>query len=405
MKKGSFEDRFLTKLPKIDRQEIEGFLTNLVRDKHLLQVVFNALVDGVVVLRPDLTVLFANDVAIDFLRINSRSKILGERIGTLSKIPDFTRLVSRFALDHKKMVGVEIETPQPNGKFLDISILPIEGDTPSQMGSSVVIIHDATETRKREEIRNREERMHTLGKLTMSLAHEIKNPLNSLQIHAQLMQRTLKDPEPSHTDKERLLASSEIIVDEIRRLNSVLNNFLDAVRPSRPLKATVEVGKLLQHVADTLAPETDAAGIDVRVQFDHDVAPLEVDQDQLTQAILNLVKNSMEAIKEKIEMQENDEHAEENWQPGIEIREDVVDEFLRIRIKDNGVGIPEENLHQILEPYYTTKFSGTGLGLAIVSRIVNEHGGKIDISSYPGKGTSVNIYLPLKSKPVRLLES
>lgn len=410
MKKKSFEDRFLTKLTKIDRQEIEGFLSNLVRDKHLLQIVFNSLVDGIVVLRPDLTVLFINDTGIDMLRINSRQRILGERISSLVNLPDFSAVVSRFALDHKAIRGWEIEAPPPHEKLLDISILPLESEAGPQAGSAVVIIHDATQTRMREEMRHREERMQTLGKLTMSLAHEIKNPLNSLQIHAQLMQRALKDPNPSAVDKDRMFQSSEIIVDEIRRLNSVLNNFLDAVRPSRPLKSNVEVGKLLEHIVNTLLPEAEALGIDVQLRFDHDVAPLELDQDQLTQALLNLLKNSIEAIKEKMESREKSAESadgatgfDEDWEPTIEVREDVVGDFLRIRITDNGVGISQENMQKIMEPYYTTKFSGTGLGLAIVSRIISEHGGKIDVASQPGRGTAFSVFLPLKSKPVRLL--
>jgi PAS domain-containing protein len=125
-KTGAFEDRFLSKLNKIDKQEVENFLANLVREKHFLQIVFNAMVDGVAVMRPNLEVLYINDAAIDLLGINPRRRIIQESLAGLVPLKEFRELLAKFALNHKRIIREELEVPAPAMRLLHISLIPLE---------------------------------------------------------------------------------------------------------------------------------------------------------------------------------------------------------------------------------------------------------------------------------------
>lgn len=428
MQKDTFEDRFLSKLSKIDKQEIESFLSHLVREKHFLEIVFNALVDGVLVLRPDLTVIYANNAAIDLLGINPRRKIVGERVAGLVPIPEFGDLVARFAIQRERITNAEVESRGMPPRPLQVTIIPLEADQDRQSGSAIVIVHDATEARQAAEEHRRAERASTLSLLAAGLAHEIKNPLNSLQIHAQLLQRALREAtqdgrgrgglRAGKIDLKRVQQSTEIIVEEIRRLSGVVDQFLTATRPTRPLFQRANVNRLVEHVVETLRPEADARGVQLRLALDHDMPNVDLDPNQMTQAILNLVKNSLEALTPdgsgSVGMNTGGPRSETGEQvitrqedsvpPFIEVRTETADGSYRIRVTDDGPGIIPENLKRIFEPYFTTKVTGTGLGLAIVSRIVEDHSGTMDIRSAPGRGTSVTLTFPLDTRHVRLLE-
>jgi nitrogen-specific signal transduction histidine kinase len=406
-KTGGFEDRFVAKLSKIDRQEIEAFLGNLVREKNFLQVVFNAMLDGILVLRPSLEILYANDTAVELLGISTKRRIVGERAASLVGIQAFKDLIARFALHRERIVATEIEVPEPSSRSLSISILPLDGDTDTQSGSAVVIIHDMTEARQAAEQKRRAERVTTLANLTAGLAHEIKNPLNSLQIHAQLLQKALNEPRPRKADKSRMLQSSEVIVEEIRRLSRVVDDFLRAVRPTRPMVQRTDINRLVERAIATMEPEAQARGVRFNVRLDHDIPLVEVDPNQITQALLNLVKNALEALTADPGTEGSAGTAcirpQQRSECHVEVRTEVRDGEYLIRVADNGPGIPDDDLRRILEPYFTTKFSGTGLGLAIVSRIVEEHHGHMNIVSQPGHGTMVTLSFPLEERPVRFL--
>lgn len=390
-----FEGRFLSKLSKIDRQEIESFLSHLVVEKNFLEIIFNALLDGIVVLRPNLDVIYANNAAIDLLGINSRRRIVGERITHLCPNQEFGDVIARFAIQRQLVSRAEIELPGTPPRFLGLSVIPLEADSGHTEGSVILIVHDQTEAKQHEEQRRRVERVATMTTLAAGLAHEIKNPLNSLQIHAQLLNRALagicKDRgKAKKIDSARVEQSSEIILEEIERLGHVVNDFLAAVRPTRPMSQRGNINTIVERVAETLRPEAEAKGIDLRVRIEHDLPNTEFDPNQMTQAVLNLVKNAMEAV-------------EEVETPLVEIRTMLAEKEYCVEVHDNGRGIPQEDLERIFQPYFTTKFSGTGLGLAIVSRIVEEHQGHMELFSEPAAGTAIRLRFPLDSRPVRLL--
>ncbi|MBX7246489.1 MAG: PAS domain-containing protein [Candidatus Sumerlaeaceae bacterium] len=393
MRKANFEGKFLSKLSKIDKQDIEGFLGHLVREKSFLEIIFNAMMDGVVVLRPSLEILYINDAAMELLNLAGRRRIVGNRIHEVFENRDLTELLTRFAIGRQPVQDVEVELSTPEPRWVAVSIIPLEADQGQAAGGAVVILRDASAARENEETRRRAERANTMATLAAGLAHEIKNPLNSLQIHAQLLQRALKDEKSrsKKSDRDRLMQASDIIVEEIQRLGHVVDEFLTAVRPTKPLFQRANINTHVERVGTMMRPEVESRGTRLTLSLDHDIPTVEFDPNQITQALLNLIKNSLDAVEGREDAR-------------IQIRTMLADSGYLISVSDNGRGIPEEQLKLILEPYYTTKFSGTGLGLAIVSRIVEEHGGKLDILSQPDKGTVITLAFPLETRPVRLLD-
>jgi two-component system, sporulation sensor kinase E len=390
MQRSSFEGKFLSKLSKIDRRDIEGFLSHLVSEKNFLEVIFNAMVDGVIVLRPNLEVMYSNNRALELLNLTARRRIVGERLTDLVNNREFADLVARFAL-RREQAQAEIEFATTPPRFVSAHLIPLEADSGQGAGSVVVMLRDITEARQHEQQQRRADRAIAFATLSAGLAHEIKNPLNSLMIHAQLLKRSLKEKRGRKpADMERVEQSADIVNEEIRRLSGVVDQFLSAVRPTRPLTRESNINTLVDRVIATIRPEAEQKGIRLETAQDHDIPAVEVDPSQMTMAILNLLRNAFEAL-------------ENTRDPKVTVRTSMVDGTFAVTVADNGSGIAEEDRARIFEPYFTTKERGTGLGLAIVSRIVDEHGGRMDIFSKPGEGTAVTLIFPAGDRAIRLL--
>jgi signal transduction histidine kinase len=177
---------------------------------------------------------------------------------------------------------------------------------------------------------------------------------------------------------------------EVNRLDSIITQFLRAIRPTRPQTRPENVNSIVEEAVRFFAPEIKDRDMVVEQELRSDLPLLELDRDQMKQAFYNVIKNSFEAMKAR----------------GIlRIRTDLDDSHVIVRFSDSGGGITAENLSRVFEPYFTTKTSGTGLGLLIVRRIVREHGGELSIESSAGKGLTVTIRLPHVERRVRMLEA
>jgi signal transduction histidine kinase len=178
---------------------------------------------------------------------------------------------------------------------------------------------------------------------------------------------------------------------EIQRLDTILKQFLHAVRPTTPRREPRDLNAILHQTLTLLEPEIVSRGIAVNLDLSEKLPPALVDPDQFQQVFYNLIRNAYQAIA-----------GEEGL---IEIRTRSTDTDFLISISDNGTGIPPEQMGSLFEPYRTTKSSGTGLGLLIVRRIIREHGGEIEIQSQPEQGTNILIHLPHTAPSPRLLPS
>jgi signal transduction histidine kinase len=248
--------------------------------------------------------------------------------------------------------------------------------------AGILLDREQSLRRKKEEAEQRlrhTEKLWTLGQMSASIAHEIKNPLGSIRGAAHILQ------DPSTLPEEKIEFAA-IVEKESARLDAVVNDFLAYSRPSPSKITQVNMGEILHAIQKQLSYQANENGVKIIFQSKNDDAVVEGDADRLHQVLLNIVINAIQAMpdggKIEIECHKVDSHA---------------DGQLRIDITDNGPGIAPENFARIFEPFYSTKSQGTGLGLTTAREIINEHKGKIELESALGKGTSFHITLPSNS--------
>jgi signal transduction histidine kinase len=229
---------------------------------------------------------------------------------------------------------------------------------------------------KRAQLLELSRRVTALGRLTAGVAHEVKNPLNAMTIHLELLKQKLGTG-ASHDATDQHI---EIIAREIRRLDDVVQGFLKFARPEELTLAPVSPAALVDEVLKTLAVEANLTGVTLESAITPGVPNIEADAGILRQALLNLAKNAVQAMPN-----------------GGKLRiacATAKDGRVEIRISDTGVGIAPENLARIFDLYFTTKESGTGIGLSLVYRTIQLHSGDIDVESTPGAGTTFIIKMP-----------
>ena len=381
--KAGFLEKLIEKVDRVEPGEVQGYLVRLMQEKGFLDKVFDALQEGVIVTDDEGAITYINRGASGLFGIEE-SRALGEQIGHQIPGLEWDSLVRE-----RKVVSRDLEIFYPQSRFLNFYIAPIEDEevTEGVLGY-VMIIRDISETRRLEEEKLESETLNALTMLAAGVAHEIGNPLNSLNIHLQLAERKLRKA-PAALRKE-LSEIIEISRGEIKRLDFIVGHFLKAIRPTTPQLEPSDINKLLQESLRFLEPEIEDRNIEVRLELHASLPKLRLDEDQIKQAFYNLVRNANQAMGNGGLLQ---------------IRTDLNEYNLIVQFIDNGVGISAEDMANVFQPYYTTKKTGSGLGLLIVRRIVREHGGEIELESNQGFGTKVTCYFPRTERRLRLLES
>lgn len=262
----------------------------------------------------------------------------------------------------------------PGVSVVLLSVDLMDANKGGSPGGLLVRLRDPEATRQIGRQLQTADRLSAISKITGGVAHEVKNPLNAINMHVELVKMKLD------TGDQDVGQHLDIIGSEIDRLNRVVKTFLDFTRPVELNLAEIPLERLLQEVADLAAPQAAAAGIEVSVSQQTDDARLNVDVDLIKQALLNIVVNAIEAMKQggQLTLTSN-------------VREDLAE----IRINDTGPGIPEQMREKIFSLYFTTKKGGSGIGLAMTYRIVQLHDGAVDFVSEPGIGTTFVLHLPI----------
>jgi signal transduction histidine kinase len=239
-----------------------------------------------------------------------------------------------------------------------------------------ILIEQQRRERRRRELLQAElahkERLSSLGQMAAGLAHEIKNPLGSIQGAAEILG---DDAAPNSRQADLL----DVLSKESKRLGVVVDHFLSFARPRAPALSRVDVNGVVERAAAQVGLEADRRGVGVRCRTSERLPVIGADAGQLHQVLLNVMLNAVAASKDGGE---------------VVVRTAPADGGVEITVRDRGDGIAPEDLPRVFDPFFTTRDSGTGLGLSISHAIITDHGGTIDIDSMPGEGTNVTIRLP-----------
>ncbi|HST29694.1 MAG TPA: ATP-binding protein, partial [Chthoniobacterales bacterium] len=383
--KTGFVEKLIGRLGKIGPEDVQNYFLRLAQEKGFLETVFNSIQEGIIVTDSNGRITYLNDAACQLFGLEANDSI-GKRLDERVRGLDWKSLSQS-----EVAVSRDMEIFYPANRFINFYIVPliIEREPASdlknteQIGISghqvghAIILRDITENRRTEQQTLESERLNALTLLAAGVAHEIGNPLNSLNIHLQLIERETR--KVNGVKRAELQESVEVARAEVSRLDSIITQFLRAIRPTRPQLKLENINSIVEEAVRFFALEIKDRDIVVEQELRSDLPLLELDRDQMKQAFYNVIKNSFEAMKSR----------------GIlRIRTDMDDSHVIVRFTDSGGGMSPENLSHVFEPYFTTKTRGTGLGLLIVRRIVREHGGELSIESSAGKGLTVTIRLP-----------
>jgi len=395
-RKGTPLENILGRLDDLDSTSLAILVGRLARERHLLETVVNTIREGILVIHDGGLIEYANEAAAHLLGFSSRDvgravlwKLVPELIGSLTLTPR-----GRFC--EPSVVTRELEVAYPEPRYLRLTLVPLAADAhqePEQRPHFCVVITDLTRDQERTQERIESERITSVINLAAGVAHELGNPLNSLTIHLQVLQRQLRRLS-GRADSDKLERSVTACVNEVQRLDKIVHHFLEAVRPSPPDLREVDLLAILEDVLTFLEPEMLAAGITVDLAVT-DRPPLILgDPNLLRQVFFNVFKNAREAMEGR-----------ENHPRVIRLRARTDDDAVHLLIGDTGSGIAAEHVGRLFEPYFTTKEGGHGLGMMIVQRIMRDHGGRIGIDSRPNVGTVIDLQFPQRHRRVRLLET
>ncbi|MDR0600734.1 MAG: PAS domain-containing sensor histidine kinase [Treponema sp.] len=401
--------RALRKIDKLTPEQIKTLLFSMSTDIDLLETVLDSLTEGVLVCDSDHNLILANKYLDRLLPLSRRGEepVRAWNLIRDDGVADFLEEVL-LSGDNAREREFEIEN-KGLSRLLSISVFPLVKDY--QVKGSLIHVEDITEKRKNEFRIRRIENLASLTTLAAGVAHEIKNPLGSISIHIQLLQKAFAKNEELYysnhpEDRPELNPGAadrgptgyfkmfhhyvEVINEEIERLNHIVVDFLFAVRPMTLDLREGNFNAFLRETLDFTRYELEAAQVRTELELDEDLPPLEFDDRIMKQAILNLIQNASAAMK---------------GGGTLTVKTGRKDNEALISVRDTGAGIPEANMPKIFDPYFTTKERGSGLGLTLVFKIIREHRGEISVSSREGEGTCFTIALPIPQRERRLLSA
>ncbi|MBW2208234.1 MAG: PAS domain S-box protein, partial [Deltaproteobacteria bacterium] len=268
---------------------------------------------------------------------------------------------------------LECQTVRQSSLPLRVSAAGLRGENSAFLGY-VFIFRDLTEVRRLEQEVERSRRLAAIGNLAAGVAHEIRNPLSSIKGFATYFRERFKDePQDQNT--------ADTMIQEVERLDRVIGQLLEFARPSGLKIRPVRVDELIEHSLRLVESDARTGGVEVTSTVPADLSPIAMDADRMNQVLLNLYLNAIQAMNKGGTL-------------GVEVTRDEQSKQTRITVADTGPGIDPSDQERIFDPYFTTKPAGTGLGLAIVHKIMEAHGGDVDVYSASNTGTMVTLILP-----------
>jgi len=382
----SFWSRVADRLDKIDSTQVQNYFQDLCRETSLLWSILQSVSDGILVVDHEGRTMFLNDAARETLGISQRN-LVSKPLLDCTADSRLSALFEESLRDQKMVIDREVEARHPKHMILKVNVVPYRVDEGQPLGA-IVILRDITAEKHRQAESFQSEKLEALVTLAAGVAHEIGNPLNSLTIHMQLMEREIQHlPKKS---RRKLTDTLEVAKSEIKRLDEIVRRFLGAIRPTQLHYKEVNINNLVESVLDFMYFEISEQDIAIEKEYDSRIPLALMDEDQVKQAFFNIIKNAIQAMPR-----------------GGVLRATTAlrDSHVVVTFSDTGMGVPEDKLNRVFDPFYTTKEGGSGLGLMMVYKMVKDHSGTVELNSREGQGTTVTVSLPIHGKKTRLLKN
>ena len=299
--------------------------------------------------------------------------------------PDLAELLMETLASRVAVPGVTLTLRRRNGRAMpvELSAAPLRGGESKELGV-IGVFRDLTRVRQLEDRLRRSDRLAAIGELAAGLAHEIKNPLTSLLTFSRHLARRFEDPD----FRQKFLS---VVPRELERINTIVERLLELARPARLTFKPLRLPALLERVLELYGDRLEAQSISVVRDWRRDVPVVWVDQEALYRALVNLVANALDAMPRggrlTLRVAWSDAETLASARAGTR--------RVAVEVEDSGTGIEPADLDRIFNPFFSTKEGGTGLGLALTQKIVEDHGGSIDVRSGLGAGALFRIVLPL----------
>lgn len=379
-----FADQILKRIEKIDRNSLQSYVAETLKEKDFLAGVLDSVPQGIWIVQPDGKIEYANQSAKSVLGIGHSASLRNRRIQDVLQDRSLSEVVSGCLLNRRYVFQREIEMIFPRPAFLCLTVIPFTRGTGNE-DSFLVVFEDTSNLRAEERRLAQSEKVESLISLARGVAHEIGNPLSAITIHLKLLEQEISsEKHPRRKNAEEIL---RVIAAETERLSHIIRNFLVATRRRTPEFRESDLNDILRDSVKVLKPEMEKNGIKAHLDLCQTLPPMLLDAEKLHQAFLNIFKNAIQSMPRG---------------GTIHVASSKNGKICTVQIRDQGIGIPENVLPRIFEAYYTTKEEGSGLGLMIVHNIIKEHGGRIEVRSKEGKGTCFTLYLPIRSEKIPL---
>ena len=362
-------------LDSMDPHDLYESINKLAEEKGFLENIFNTISEGVMVIDNNLKIKYRNPAATRLLGIPDDTSRLS--VASFLKGVDWEALIADKGRSERR----ELEVLYPERRIIRFYLVPHE-----KADFVTVILTDITEDYEKNASKVESERSKIISMLAAGVAHEIGNPLNSLYLNLQLLQRMFRK---ENVDLAEAAESIDASKKEVERLDAILNQFLKALRPAKLHFRPTDLRTVLGEALNFMRHEIENRNVDVKCHWADTLPQIPADKGQLKQAFFNIIKNALQSMPQggtvSIFCELNEEQEVE------------------VRIIDTGKGISPENMTKLFNAFYTTKATGNGLGLMIVERIFRQHGARLSVESVEGKGTCFTIVFPGSGSRVRVL--
>ncbi len=383
--KKNFLDRFSERLDDVDSGSRQAYILRLMRERGFLETVFNAIEEGILVIDRNLLIRYHNRAAQELLALpDDLSEV---RASQLLQGVDWARILGADEKEWVRVARQEFEILYPVRRFIQFYLVPYPGDNTL----AAVIFRDVTESRARTMDDIEHQKGEAVSMLAAGVAHEIGNPLNSLYLNLQILDRAFAAEKGDGEDALSREEAAEMIdacKSEVERLDSIIHGFLSALRPGRPQFTQVDVTALVAEVLKFMRAEIEARLVSVECEWEDHPRPVSGDPGQLKQVFYNVIRNAVQAMPNG----------------GRLLIRSVSDaDGLTVEFADSGTGISPDELGSMFKAFSTNRAGGNGIGMMVIERICREHGASFGLRSISGKGTVFEIRFPFPDRRIRML--